>query len=174
VLAPFSGALRWRPHIWLTGSAGVGKTTVVNDMIKRLVAIAEAAEDPTTEAGLRNELKGAALPVLFDEAERTGGNSASRIEAIIELMMSASSSEGRILKRRAHRGVVGSQICFSFCLASSVTTASLTTYDQHSHLKSARHNGMTAYNTQAHFETSIRALAIRGSVFDGNNGMRRL
>jgi hypothetical protein len=30
VLAPFSGALQWRPHIWLTGTAGAGETTVVN------------------------------------------------------------------------------------------------------------------------------------------------
>jgi hypothetical protein len=82
----------------------------VNDIIKKLVAIAAAAEGPTTEAGLRNELKGAALPVLFDEAERTGGSSASRIEAIIELMMSASSSEGRILKGTAQHGVSGTQV----------------------------------------------------------------
>jgi putative DNA primase/helicase len=78
VLAPFSGALRWRPHIWVTGTAGAGETTVVNDIIKPLVAVAVGAEGPTTEAGLRGELKGAALPVLFDEVERSGTSSAAR------------------------------------------------------------------------------------------------
>lgn len=122
VLAPFSGALQWRPHIWLTGTAGAGKTTVVNDIIKPLVAIAVGAEGATTEAGLRGELRGASLPVLFDEVERSGNNSAARIEAVIELMMSASSSEGRILKGIAHQNVIGSQIRSCFCLA-SINTA---------------------------------------------------
>jgi putative DNA primase/helicase len=122
VLAPFSGALQWRPHIWLTGTAGAGKTTVVNEIIKPLVAIAVGAEGATTEAGLRGELRGAALPVLFDEVERSGNNSAARIEAVIELMMSASSSEGRILKGTAHQNVIGSQIRSCFCLA-SINTA---------------------------------------------------
>ncbi len=29
-LAPLCGALDWRPHIWLTGGAGSGKTTILN------------------------------------------------------------------------------------------------------------------------------------------------
>jgi putative DNA primase/helicase len=90
--------------------------------LKRLVVIGLNAEGPTTEAGLRGTLRGGALPVLFDEAERSGNTSASRIEAITELMMSASSSEGRILKGTAHQGVIGSQIRSCFCLA-SINTA---------------------------------------------------
>ena len=122
VLAPFSGALVWRPHIWVTGAAGAGKTVVVTRVIKRLVAIAIAAEGATTAAGLRGELRKESRPVLFDEIERGGTSSASRIEDVIELIMSASSSEGRILKGTAHQDVIGTQIRSCFCLA-SINTA---------------------------------------------------
>ena len=32
-LAPVCGALRWRPHIWLAGGPGSGKSTVLNDFL---------------------------------------------------------------------------------------------------------------------------------------------
>src|SRR4029077_19496673 len=37
-LAPVCGALRWRPHAWLTGEAGSGKTHIQNDFSKWLTS----------------------------------------------------------------------------------------------------------------------------------------
>jgi hypothetical protein len=53
---------------------------------------------------------------------RSSNSSAARIESVIEIIMSAGSSEGRILKGTAHQSVVGSQIRSCFCLA-SINTA---------------------------------------------------
>src|SRR5262249_17740826 len=86
VLAPFSGALTWRPHIWLTGSAATGKSTLMRDVVRKLVTIAEYVEGPTTASGIRQTLNRDARPVLFDEAERTGASSDSRIQELIELI----------------------------------------------------------------------------------------
>jgi len=85
-LSPFSGALGWRPHIWLSGEAGSGKTTVVNLIIKRLVAIAESVEGSSTAAGIRQKLEGDSRPVLLDEAERAHVGSDSRLQEILEYL----------------------------------------------------------------------------------------
>src|ERR1700722_7312786 len=47
VIAPFCGALDWRPHIWLTGPSGTGKSTIVRELVKPLVAIGESFEGPS-------------------------------------------------------------------------------------------------------------------------------
>jgi len=36
-LAPFSGAILWRPHLWLTGGAGSGKSTILNQFVQPLM-----------------------------------------------------------------------------------------------------------------------------------------
>ncbi|MFM2090732.1 MAG: hypothetical protein RLZZ127_1221, partial [Planctomycetota bacterium] len=37
-LAPVCGALSWRPHVWITGGSGSGKTTVLEDFLAPLCA----------------------------------------------------------------------------------------------------------------------------------------
>ena len=98
-LAPFSGALPWRPHLWLTGSSGSGKTTLIQRMIMPLLGGMELyAEGATTEAGIRWKLEACARPVVLDDAEQSTAQSArARVRAILELARSASSSGGRLL-----------------------------------------------------------------------------
>ena len=36
-LAPVCGALGWRPHAWITGKAGSGKTTIMKRFVNFLV-----------------------------------------------------------------------------------------------------------------------------------------
>ena len=56
VLAPVCGALNWRPHIWLTGGAGTGKTTILKLFIRPLLGgVVQSATGGTTEAGLRGD-----------------------------------------------------------------------------------------------------------------------
>jgi putative DNA primase/helicase len=70
-LAPICGALKWRPHIWLTGAAGSGKTTALNDFVSVLTSgTALFSQGNSTEAGIRQKLQSDALPVLFDESEQ--------------------------------------------------------------------------------------------------------
>ena len=122
VLAPFSGALTWRPHIWITGSAGTGKSTLMRDVLRKLVVIAEYVEGATTSAGVQQSLKKDARPVLFDEAERTGATSDARLQGLIELIMVASSGEGKIAKGTTHQEAVAAMARSCFCLA-SINTA---------------------------------------------------
>ncbi|TGG96425.1 MAG: hypothetical protein ERJ67_00810, partial [Aphanocapsa feldmannii 277cV] len=70
VLAPICGALRWRPHLWLTAGAGTGKSAILDRFVAPLLAdFALLVSGATTEAGLRQSLCSDALPVVFDEAE---------------------------------------------------------------------------------------------------------
>jgi len=122
VLAPFSGALVWRPHIWLTGTSGAGKSTVMRDIIRPLTAVAEYFEGATTSAGVRQSLRQDARPVIFDEAERNGTNSENRIQDLVELIMVASSGAGKISKGTTHQEAKSTITRSCFCLA-SINTA---------------------------------------------------
>lgn len=97
VMAPVCGALSWRPHIWVTGGSGTGKTTVMNDFIKPLIGPEPwhlHVQGTTTEPGIRHLLQNDALPVIFDEAESNDIRSKERISAVLELMRGASSQSG--------------------------------------------------------------------------------
>ena len=99
-LAPFSGALPWRPHLWLTGSSGSGKTTLIQRMIMPLLGgMGLYTEGATTEAAIRRKLQACARPVVLDDAEQSTAKAArARVRAILELARSASSSGGRLLR----------------------------------------------------------------------------
>ena len=110
VIAPFCGALPWRPHVWVAGPVSCGKTTATMRIAARLLGGTGAVfEGGSTEAGIRQQLGMDALPVVYDEPERTSRTASTQIAAVLRLMRSASSSEGRIVK--GTRG--GSPIAFS-------------------------------------------------------------
>ncbi|HMA77616.1 MAG TPA: hypothetical protein VKP88_00555, partial [Candidatus Paceibacterota bacterium] len=117
-IAPLCGALPWRPHIWITGSSGTGKTKLMKDTILPLMSsIAVTPEGESTEAGIRQHLDGDALPVLFDEAESENRRSQERMEGILNLMRSASSGKsGQILKGSSshHARSFRVRSCFGF------------------------------------------------------------
>lgn len=94
------GALPWRPHLWLTGAAGSGKTTLMNTVVRHMVGEWGAYfQGVTTEAGIRQKLGCDSLPVVFDEAESDNKRGAGRIQHILELARQASSdSDARIVK----------------------------------------------------------------------------
>lgn len=117
VVAPVSGALRWRPHIWNTGSSGSGKTFVTDKIIGRMVGpAAERFEGNTTEAAIRQTLGHDARPVIIDEAESEDQEGIRRMQGVLNLAR-VSSSGGKISKGgSAHRAVtftVRSCFCFS-------------------------------------------------------------
>lgn len=119
-LAPICGALRWRPHIWITGGAGCGKTTVLNEYVHTLMAGTDIfAQGNSTEAGIRQELRSDALPVLFDESEQNNERETSRVQNIIALIRQASSQSGaKTLKGTASGEAMQFHIRSMFCLSS--------------------------------------------------------
>lgn len=104
-LAPICGALDWRPHIWITGGAGSGKSTVLSKiMTPALGETMVSVQGDTTEAGLRMKLKTDALPVVFDEFESEREKSATRVQDVMALLTQASSDTGASILKGGMNG----------------------------------------------------------------------
>ena len=118
VVAALCGALKWRPHIWITGPAGCGKTWVLREIIKRVLGSAAlSVQGSTSEPGLRQALRRDARPVIFDEAEGEDRNAQERMQGVFTLMRSSSAEDGGdIIKGSTHGSADAYQIrsCFGY------------------------------------------------------------
>ena len=119
-LAPIGGALRWRPHLWVTGPSGSGKSWIVSNIIQPIVGDAALhVQGATSEAGIRGMLGSDSLPVVFDEAESEDKASQSRFESILTLARQSSTETGAgIVKGTAQGGSVTYLIRSAFLFAS--------------------------------------------------------
>lgn len=118
-LAPICGALPWRPHLWLTGGAGSGKSTIAKMAHDLLRGTDVFAQGSSSEAGIRQRLKADALPVLMDESESTEESDAKRVQSILALIRQASTeSDAETLKGTADGSGMTFHIRSMFCLAS--------------------------------------------------------
>jgi putative DNA primase/helicase len=95
MVAHIGGALRWRPHIWVVGRKGSGKSHVMASIIRPvlgdncLFVVADSSE-----AGIRQSLGHDSLPVLFDEAEGEDSRANDRIQRVLSLVRQSSSETG--------------------------------------------------------------------------------
>lgn len=119
-LAPLSGALRWRPHVWLSGGSGSGKTTALNSFVHLLLnGLDIYAQGNSTEAGIRQTLGVDCIPVLIDEGEQNDERERNRMQGIISMIRQASTeSQARTLKGTASGEAMQFHIRSMFCLAS--------------------------------------------------------
>lgn len=119
-LAPLCGALRWRPHVWLTGGAGTGKSWILNHVVHPLMNGMDVfAQGSSSEAGIRQTLRQDALPVLFDESEKNNEREKIRVDGVLALIRQASTeSAARTLKGTAFGDAQHFHIRSMFCLAS--------------------------------------------------------
>ena len=63
-LVPICWALKWRPHIWITGTAGSGKSTIQRGFCCGLIDEAALyAQGNSTEPGIRQELEDDSLTI---------------------------------------------------------------------------------------------------------------
>jgi putative DNA primase/helicase len=118
-IAPVCGAMQWRPHVWVTGAAGSGKTWIMGNIVYPLVGkSAVFVQGNTSEAGIRGQIGSDALPVLFDEAEAENMRGKDRMESVMELARQASSESGAGIVKGTQNGgsityMVRSMFCFS-------------------------------------------------------------
>lgn len=92
-LAPICGALEWRPHLWLTGGPGTGKSTVFEKIVFPVIGqFGLYVSLDTTAAGLREKIRSDGIPVIHDEAEAQDQDSKLKLQKKIELARQASSS----------------------------------------------------------------------------------
>ena len=123
-LAPICGALRWRPHVWLTAAAGSGKSAILDKYVATLLAdMGLIVAGNTTEAGLRQTLRCDALPVVFDEAETNEKSDQVRMQNILALARVASSESHATLIKGSPSGDVTRFNIRSMFLMSSIATA---------------------------------------------------
>lgn len=117
-IAPICGAVGWRPHIWLTGAAGTGKTWVIEHIVRKLCAeIGLAVQSETTEAGLRQTLGHDARPVIFDEIEGEDMRAQMRVQNVLALARQASSETGAVIIKGSPMGGARTyriRSCFAF------------------------------------------------------------
>jgi putative DNA primase/helicase len=122
VTAPLCGALDWRPHLWITGPAQAGKSTVIRDIIRRVIGVfALYVDGKTTEAGIRQLLGTDARPIILDEFESEDAAAASRVQQILD-MARVSSSGGMVVKGSTAGRPMTYTIRACFCF-SSINTA---------------------------------------------------
>ena len=123
-LAPICGSLAWRPHIWLTASAGSGKSALLNRFLGTLLdSLALWPEGSTSEASIRQELRADALPVIMDEAESNELADRNRIQNILALARVASSSGRGFVGRGGADGAAQRFVIRSMFLLCSISTA---------------------------------------------------
>lgn len=92
-IAPFGGALPWRPAFLLTGDSGSGKTTVANHIIRPLAVPEWLDGGETTVAGVRGSTKNDTEPVIFEEAEAGEDKRGRNREELFSLMVSSTSDD---------------------------------------------------------------------------------
>ncbi len=93
VVAPVCAALDFRPHGYLTGESGSGKSTVLNKIIKPVLGrFSLNVDGKTTEPSVRQQMGYNSRPLVFDEAEKS-----LSLPAVIDLARLAST--GGIVKK---------------------------------------------------------------------------
>jgi len=120
MIAPVCGAMKHRPHIWVTGGAGTGKSFVMDNILKRCLGeFSLFVQSATTAAGLRQTLARDALPVLFDEFEGNDSAAQSRVQQVLELARQAfSDTDAQILKGTQSGQSMRFKIRSCFCMSS--------------------------------------------------------
>lgn len=114
----FSGALKWRPHLWVTGPAGVGKSTVMKDLITPIAGpFGVTFLGDTSEAGIRQTISNDAKAVIFDEIETNDNESDKIVKRIVTLVRQASFQGGGAIVKGGKNGDPTSfrlESCFAF------------------------------------------------------------
>lgn len=92
-LGPVGGASPWRSHIYITGGAGTGKSSLngKDGLVHRTFGKGVFRTANTSAAGLRQSLRNSTVPVMIDEFEASKNN--DRVQEVIELARIASSAD---------------------------------------------------------------------------------
>lgn len=121
-IARIAGALPIRPHVWLTGGSGTGKSTVMDRIIAPCLGSPKGklyVQGGSTEAGIRQEIKSSSVPLIFDEFETTGEATKEKIAALVELLRNSwSATQGAVLKGSAGGNSVHYQLAFAALVSS--------------------------------------------------------
>ncbi|MBW3243568.1 hypothetical protein KUV57_12920 [Epibacterium sp. DP7N7-1] len=121
-ISPICGILDWRPHLWLDGPRGSGKSWVVENLINTVLGdFVVNVLSNSTESGLRNLLSDRAVPVTFDEAEGENQASKERMRNVIALARHSAFKSNAVVAQ----GVTGGGGARHFSIASTFLLTSI-------------------------------------------------
>jgi putative DNA primase/helicase len=105
-LSTISGILKWRPHVWITGPRGNGKSWVLENVVNEVIGSIAVSVQGTaaTEPAVRQKLNSDALPVTIDEGEGNDERAAQRMQEIIGLARAASSEKSPAIAKGGKDG----------------------------------------------------------------------
>ena len=116
-VAQIAGAIHWRPHIYLTGPAGAGKSTIL-DWIYSMIPISISVTD-STAAGIKQDLLNNAKAVIYDESEPNTEKDRNQMADVISLARHCSTmTTGKILRGTAAGKGISYNTNAIFCLGS--------------------------------------------------------
>lgn len=116
VLAPFCGALEWRPHIWITGPAGSGKTAILKMIVHKMLGdFCLYAEGDSTGAGIIQNIKNDSFSVIHDEVDK---GHIDNLKFELEIARSSSYAGGNLFKGTADQSGKRYNYNIMFCLSS--------------------------------------------------------
>lgn len=92
-LAPFAGALPWRPAALLTGPSGAGKSTIVDRLIKPLALPEVFSGGETSEAGVRQRIQNDACAIVLEEVDPNTKRKKEKRENLFSLMRQSTSDD---------------------------------------------------------------------------------
>ena len=119
-LSPVCGALPWRPHIWITGQAGSGKSTLYEEYAQALLdGISEPLAGDSTEPGIRQSVGADAVPILIDEFEPNDEADRKRMKSILTTVrQSSTETSAQTAKGTISGNGMRFHVRSMFCLAS--------------------------------------------------------
>lgn len=125
------GGLPIRPHLWMIGERGSGKTTLFNRFIDPLLGQSKLTlAGNSTEAGIRQAVHADARPVMIDEFESNTYKNANNVQEVLDICRVAwSETNAVILKGSASGAAMSYQVRFS-AIVTSITQKTLGDADQ--------------------------------------------
>ncbi|MCK5610899.1 hypothetical protein KAR91_53995 [Candidatus Pacearchaeota archaeon] len=104
-IAPFGGALPWRPAGLLTGNSESGKSSIVDMIIKPIASPLVLSGGESTEAGIRQRVHNDAAAIVIEESEGDTPKKKGRRDDAFSLMRQSTSEDAP----RAVKGTINGQ-----------------------------------------------------------------
>ena len=123
ILAPICGAIDWRPHAWIAGESGTGKSWIQDHIITPVLGrFSLGLSSSSTEAGTRGAIGNDAIPITQDEMDIENKEAFRIFTKMLELArQSSSNKDSKIIKGTATGGSM------AFCIRSMFLFSSVNT-----------------------------------------------
>jgi len=119
--AVIPGMLDWRPHLWMSGNRGTGKSKVMEKIIAPILGpFCRKMSHSTTIPGILQEIDGASVSIVMDEMESNVDKSKRATADMIDVARKISSDAGyrRVTSPNGKKRV---QICVSMMCFISIS-----------------------------------------------------